>query len=820
MPVTIITALPEEEEMEAWATSAPPPLATPPPALTSSIGVSALTYAKAGIPIFPCRADKRPQTGHGFKDASHREATVREWWRRAPEAMIGVPCGSAVICLDIDAKYQADLVADFEEACRALGIDWLESLPKQRTPNGNGAHFLFRCTTEIGSMEIAHNVDGKTTIETRGTGAYFCVAPSKGYHFVRGSLLAIPEISPKQWEELVTVSLSFNRKAKKEAFTSPRALSRDGHGLTPGDDYNQRGDVLGLLRKHGWTTRRDENHWIRPGKKDGLSATWDKVPGKFYPFSSNANPFEPETSYSPFAVYAVLEHGGDFSQAATVLRAEGYGQHAQVIKPNDSANSDAITQGAVEECASRDQAGAADLLTQIGNGKIIFDHTAGIWRIYRNGIWGRDELRGVRRRARKRMQSYFRDAAQARRRQMDTMLENGMPKAEVEKSIPGVIWKNLMGQIANLNKRPYLDHVMALAADGEEMGTLTTEFDTNAMLFACGNGVIDLNMLTFREPSPKDMLSKRSLVEYMPEATCPKWDTFIDTIFCGDIDLSRFMQRLFGYCLTGDVGMDAVSISYGGGGNGKSVLYSVLAEIFGDYASHLPIESLLQQGNRRDVSSDYEKMKLLGARFVVASEIPEHRRINESLLKDISGGDLITARSPYEKPVTFKPTHKLHLMGNHKPEVRGTDDGIWRRLYLVPFSHRFAQPGEKGHRAKEDVLDELRAESSGILNWLLDGLRDLNANGLNPPTSVRAATDEFRKESDQIQQFIEEACIISKAYSTPINTLYETYKAFVEAEDTERPISKKAFSQSLERKGFHREHTGRERRFGGITTKK
>ena len=786
------------------------------------VGESAYFYAKSGIPVFPCNADKSPATPRGFKDATNRLDQVKQWWRDLPNAKIGVPTGRSFVVIDCDAKHHHGLVEEFEEACRVHGVDWLIELPKQSTPNGGGCHFLFKCDQEIRNKVLARNAQKDTIIETRGSGGYVCVSPSEGYFFERGGISSIPTITEAQLDAIFSVARSFSCIPEKE-HREPvsRAVGNYGDGVSPGDDYNERGEVLELLRSAGWTAK-SENHWIRPGKKDGLSATWDKVPGKFYVFTSNADPFEPNSSYSPFAVYAYLRHQGDFQRAANALISEGYGKQATVLindKPEKPKKDSVEEAKFIELCASRDQAGASELIIRLADGRILFDHTAKIWRIYQNGVWVRDELRGVRRYVRHELQQSFRRMAKIRRAQMDAMLEKGIKEKDVDESESGRAWKACIGQVANLNKRHYLDNVLELAGDGSAMGVLATDFDQDPFLFACSNGVIDLKMFSFRESRPEDRISKRSLIEYRPEATCPKWDEFISTIFCGDEELGAFMQRFWGYCLTGEVGLDAVSIAYGGGGNGKTVGYNILTEVFGDYASHLPIETLLQQGNKRDSSSDYEKMRLLGARFVVASEIPEHRRINESLLKDISGGDSITARSPYEKPVTFKPTHKLHLMGNHKPQVKGTDDGIWRRLYLVPFNHKFAQPGNDGYRSKEDVMEDLRAELPGILNWLVDGLRALRTNGLNPPASVKGATDEFRRESDQIAEFIENACEEIGNLSEAVSDMYRAYKEFCDEEE-ERPMSKKGFSQSLERRGYQRWRSGSERRILGLKLRK
>lgn len=292
----------------------------------NKIQKAAIDYATAGIKVFPCNSDKSPAIAHGFKSASCDPHKVEKMFTSAP--MIGVPMGE-IVCLDIDAKHKPGLVADFEYCCSQLGLnELLTKMPKQLTPNGGGAHFLFCPPKEIRNVRLASNAQRETIIETRGKNGYICVSPSKGYSFERGGILDVPKLTQAEVDSLFEIAGSFSEvEIKKNA--GPVAVPWGGKkssGSKPGDDYNRRADVPALLQKHGWTSITD-HHWTRPGKATGISATLGKVAsGNFYVFSSNAHPFEAETSYTPFAVYATLEHDGDFSEAGKALAAEGYGE--------------------------------------------------------------------------------------------------------------------------------------------------------------------------------------------------------------------------------------------------------------------------------------------------------------------------------------------------------------------------------------------------------------------------------------------------------------------------------------------------------------
>jgi hypothetical protein len=286
-------------------------------------------YAQRGIPLFACNHDKSPKTAHGFKDATCDQSK----WLSCEH--MGMPTGS-IVALDVDAKNEQGLVAKFEQACKQHGFD-LAQLPKQTTPNGGGAHYFFRSENEIRNEVFARNEQGKTTIETRGLGGYVCVAPSPGYTMQRGSIWDAPLIDD---EALLSIARSLNRKeqpawepsAKKAA---PWERATPSVDLTPGDAYNQRGDIFALLRAHGWhAIDKGASKWRRPGKDNGISATWDKVPGKFYVFTSSST-LEAGKAYSPFALFAYLDHAGDFAAAARALAADGYGSKTPDATPSD-----------------------------------------------------------------------------------------------------------------------------------------------------------------------------------------------------------------------------------------------------------------------------------------------------------------------------------------------------------------------------------------------------------------------------------------------------------------------------------------------------
>lgn len=254
------------------------------------------------------------------------EAELADWYKiERPIAMV---CGS-VQCIDLDipADGSDQHIEGFENVCYATGMgDILAELPYQTSPSG-GRHYFFRTHNPAGNQKLANNSLGEVLIETRGKGGYVLIAPSDGYELV-GDLDDIPLLDDRDIAAILENARSFDEGANAIDYGT---RSSGGHsGVRPGDAYDHDlGAFFDLLRAHGWDTVGNVNHWRRPGKRNGISATWDKIPGRFYVFSSSADPLQPNHAYSPFAVYAILQHNGNFSEAAAELGRRGYGEQIQ-----------------------------------------------------------------------------------------------------------------------------------------------------------------------------------------------------------------------------------------------------------------------------------------------------------------------------------------------------------------------------------------------------------------------------------------------------------------------------------------------------------
>jgi putative DNA primase/helicase len=312
-------------------------------------------------------------------------------------------------------------------------------------------------------------------------------------------------------------------------------------------------------------------------------------------------------------------------------------------------------------------------------------------------------------------------------------------------------------------------------------------------LFNCPNGTIELRTGELRTHRREDYISQVCHVEYDAAAKCPRWEQFLSEVFNGNPDLTEFIQRAVGYSLTGDVREECLFLLHGLGRNGKGVFLNTLASVFGDYGTTTDFSTFVDTHNKNGPRDDVAHMR--GRRFVQSQEAREGCRLDESLVKWLTGGDLLRARLLYENSYEFRPTHKLWLAANHKPIVRGTDPAIWSRIKLVPFEVSFA--GREDRTLKQRLLGEL----PGILAWAVEGCIRWQEDGLSAPLAVEEATEEYRTESDDLGRFLVERCVSEVGSTVRARPLYVAYCGWCEATG-ERQVSEKRFSHRMVEKGY------------------
>ena len=328
-----------------------------------------------------------------------------------------------------------------------------------------------------------------------------------------------------------------------------------------------------------------------------------------------------------------------------------------------------------------------------------------------------------------------------------------------------------------------------------------SELDHGRFLLNAANGTIDLSTGKLRNHSRADLLTHCAAIQYDPAATCPTWTRFLEDIFSGDAELIEFVRRAIGYSLTGDVREQILLICHGSGSNGKSVFLNILRKLLGRLALQAAPDLLMTDHNRRHPT---EQADLYGRRVVICQETEENRRFNEVLVKQLTGGDSVRARRMREDFWEFEPTWKIWQSTNHRPEIRGTDHAIWRRVRLIPFNTTFHDPG-KGDPVKDPRMEEkLTAELPGILAWAVQGCLAWQKDGLTLPDAVQEATEAYRQQQDILAAWLGECCVIKRLADAKAADLYASYSAWCEA-NGERPEPQRRFGMRLTERGFQRQ---------------
>lgn len=319
------------------------------------------------------------------------------------------------------------------------------------------------------------------------------------------------------------------------------------------------------------------------------------------------------------------------------------------------------------------------------------------------------------------------------------------------------------------------------------------DLDANPYLLNVRNGTIDLRNGLLGPHRREELHTRLSPVHYNPDATCPTWLAFLDRIMDGRADLIAFLQRAVGYALTGLTGEQVMFMLYGTGANGKSTFLETLRAMLGDYTAQTSFDTFLVH-DRDSIRNDLAR--LAGVRLVSANEVEAGKRLSEVTIKQLTGGDRVTARFLHREFFEFEPTFKLFLSMNDKPRIMGTDEGIWRRIRLVPFIVTIPEA-----ERDRQLAARLRVESPGILAWAVQGCLEWQQRGLAAPEDVQEATRAYREEMDALAGFLGECCVIGPRYRASAADLYEAYKTYAERNGDD-VMKQRWFGLRLGERGF------------------
>ena len=425
-------------------------------------------------------------------------------------------------------------------------------------------------------------------------------------------------------------------------------------------------------------------------------------------------------------------------------------------------------------------AGNAEAFAHLHGHGFRYDHIRGKWMLWTGNHWVEDEKD----KARDVMLEAVRE-----RRMAAASLSN---RTEANKRVDWALASESTARITA---------ALRAATSIEAIATITPEYDRDPCLFTCGNGTLDLHTGWLRASLAEDLITRATPVNYIPGAKCPRWLRFLGEVFGQDQELIEFVWLAVGYSLTGDTSEQCLFILLGEGANGKSTFLEVLLGLLGSHAITAPFATFLVQHNTGSPRNDIAA--LYGARLVKAAESQQRASLDEAVIKEITGGDRVTARFLYSEQFTFHPQFKLWLATNHLPRIRGTDEAIWRRIRLIEFKQRF-----EGASLDRRLPQKLKVELPGILAWAVEGCLRWQKTELGIPKAVVEATNLYREESDILGRFIDEECVVGKQHSVGGNDLYMSYRRW-SGGNNEEAVSSSIFSNDLLRRGIRKARVGK-----------
>jgi len=441
---------------------------------------------------------------------------------------------------------------------------------------------------------------------------------------------------------------------------------------------------------------------------------------------------------------------------------------------------------------SFDDTGNAERFTDAFGEKIRYNSTSKSWMYYDGRKWNFDTTGAI-------------------HRMCDDVVE------KMGKDLPLYVQSAKDEKEAEEAKKSFMKHIKttrsskskaAMIKESEHRLTIEQkDMDLHQMLLCTPNGTLDLCTGELQPHKLKDFITKIAKCEYTDHADHPLWDKFLNEIFAGDQELIKYMQKAIGYSLTGSVKEQCLFFCYGTGQNGKSTFLEAISEALGDYALNIQPETIMAKQFSGGSSSDVARLK--GARFVNSAEPNQGAKLNESLVKQLTGSDTITARKMYENEVEFEPEFKLWMSTNYKPVIRGTDAGIWRRIRLIPFTVTIPE-----ERKDLNLKSKLRQELPAIFSWMVEGCLLWQREGLKIPQAIINATRDYKGEMDVIGSFLETCCMQGTGEETG-RDLFQTYVTWAK-ENNEYEMSSRKFGTEMMTRFESRKSNG-EKLYKGVS---
>lgn len=743
--------------------------------MAQTIGEEAVKYATVyNWPIFPLIPGQKEPLGrlapHGFQSAVVKQSTVEKWWEEEPQAGIGAATGpvSGIFVVDADIKKKAGGDVSWKRWIEEYGD--IPLTPTAETPSG-GRHYYFQYPTDIDvSSSVGTVAKG---IDVRGKGGYVVLPPSSEYKWLINPATVPPALAPA-W--LLKRLIDAQKRA-------PSPVNTDEDIIVEGVRNATLTTIAGRLRRGGFSTREIYSSLLTMNKQrckpplPSVDVRRIAVSNARYPANANAH-------------QQVQALNSDEKRLVGHLRSI-FGELPT------------LPLSTVVDALRSEEEGDARLAISLHGDQLLFYAPEKTWYVFDGLHWKAFPQKTIR-------QAIIGRVARMYARTADMCMEEVTKGNTTNRNVADAMLKRAANLLHVRKQRDILDNIEgALTRNDDKRNPATyIQWDADPDLFAVQNGVIDLRTGELRPTSSTDYIRTVVPVEWEGiTARCPEWLRFIRHVHSDDTEIVRFMQRLFGYAITGHARDHYITIMYGSlGRNGKGVILEVIGSLMGDYALAVSKNILIDTGRKATPSTATPHLaQLRGKRLVWCSETKEDERADAGILKYLSGEDTVNARDLYESGGhTFTPTHTLFLATNYRPHLPASDEATWERIIIVEYMRRYLDdpnPANPVEFARDPLLKErLMRELPGILAWLVRGSMRWHQDGLQRPQKTRHATKEYRKVEDWGIRWLEARCVLEPTAITPSRFLYEDFVAWWDRGD--RAPSQTAFGRRLAELGF------------------
>lgn len=715
---------------------------------------------------------KHPRLGDWPNRATIDPAQIRKWWKAWPNANIGIACGpSGLVVVDKDT---------YQELAGDGTLTIADTQTVTSLTGGGGEHLLYK-HPEDGPRINNSDSSLPDWVNIRAWGGQFVAPPS--LH---------PSGERYQWEvdygphEHEIAPLPEPLRLLLQTDKPKKAPAIEGT-ITAGKRHNTLVSYAGTARQRGAT-------------ESEILALLTAVN------QERCQPPKPDTEVAAIAAWAAKQEPGK-----TIFRsANGHGAvSAAVSSPGD--NLQPVTLGEqlpladiefIRQCFYREELGDGELFAHIFNGRLVYDHSENSWYLWDGHHWRRDETELIKLLYSGQVAAQYLEGAANLSREAAAVIAAGGQAGDLDTLVTA-----FTKRARQLQRKNRMTNALDYAAS--ILGVTGDIWDNKPGLLPVANGVVDLRTGELSPGRPKDHIRKFAPTQWQGlDTPCPRFEKFILEIMGGSEDMATFLQRLFGYSISGLCSEHKFPILWGETGrNGKDTLLETLGYVLGPLAGAVTKDVVIDPGGRRYAgAATPHLMELQGKRLVWANEPREGARLDVAQVKWITGGGRLKGRPLHGNEVEWQPTHTVMLVTNPRPHAPADDLALWERILLIPFTQRFVDnPIEANeHKADKGLKDTLKGEAAGILAWLVCGFKEWHKDGLRPSATVTKATAAYRESEDLLAAFIADACIVEAAAEAKAS---ELYKAYVDWCKGEKPMWRNRFAQKMKQRFEHKKET-------------